>query len=556
MKKFYIFGLLIAFACTGENLNPRNPCIPMTFSDANPVQFWPIDCETWNESSPAGVHKYCFCQPFNCDDPIKIEFKDYNDDYILLGYDEEENEVLNKNFFGVVDPTSEGTPVYLPLSDFTNGDVSGAPGATAWTLGSSPSVTLSPVNTSKFLVGDIDAGDMPAGFYKISCTLSITSSLDDANSIFEPIAFLDGSDVQIAGHSLHNGYNEFTITLSDDVRKITFRFVTGSDGSGSVNVSTFSVIPLGAKSNYSATIHPTSDNVCDQKVILKIARLLILPELSEWENGESAGGPWTTGSNPSVTAVSVGYTDALTSFEPQIVTPGQYTFNFDIDLDIPAVPEELQIFVGLYNDAFSVGFTQQALSSGSTHVTGSVTVDVTGIPNNIRIQMFAGAGSYLVTLNLFELSDSYEYLQKSDCLDIKTSHAETLRIDYSNHTNYAGITYGTQTPDPSFMIRIPAVFFETRFPQEGEDFQTSSNQVIALNSQVKEQRLMSTDRMPAYMHRKILLILSHQFLYIDGQYWIKGSENYEKKEKSNKRDSLDMYSCWLTRADYVVRNIL
>lgn len=555
MKKCIILVLLLAFACIGEETKPtKQPCKSMNISDANPVQFWATDCETWNESNPPGVHHYCFCQPWQCSDPIKTEFIDYNDEYFLLGYNESEELVLTKQFNGIVDTNSEGATIYFSLSDFENEDVPGGPGI-AWTLGSAPNVALTPVNTSKRLALN-DIANLSAGTYKIRCNVTISSSIDEANSGFAPLSFLDASDVQIAEMSISNGDNEQVVTFTDDVDRMFFRFITGSDGTGSVTINSLTITELGAKSFYSYTLYPSTEGICDEQIRLEIARQLILPELSEWTNFPSGVGVWSTGTNPSVTTDSgTNYTDALRSESPQIITPGDYTFNFDLDISPAPGLNELQLFVGLYNDAFSVGFTQQPLPA-STDATGSITVNVTGIPNNIRIQLFGTNGPLTVTLNSFELSNSFEILGRSDCVDIKTAQAETLLIDYSNHTNYAGIEYGDQSPDPTFSIRIPAVFFETRFPQEGEDFQTSSNQIIALNSQVKEQRLLSTDRMPIYMHRKMALILNHQFLYIDGKYWIKGSENYEKKEKSNKRDSLDMYTCWLTRQDYVVRNIL
>lgn len=49
----------------------------MTISDSNPVQFWLIDEETFNEKEVCGlIRQECFCQPFQCDDDIKIQFQD------------------------------------------------------------------------------------------------------------------------------------------------------------------------------------------------------------------------------------------------------------------------------------------------------------------------------------------------------------------------------------------------------------------------------------------------------------------------------------------------
>lgn len=51
----------------------------MTISDSIPVQFWPIDEETFNETDVCGLVKQdCFCQPFQCSDSIIVQFQDDN----------------------------------------------------------------------------------------------------------------------------------------------------------------------------------------------------------------------------------------------------------------------------------------------------------------------------------------------------------------------------------------------------------------------------------------------------------------------------------------------
>lgn len=47
----------------------------MIFSDANPVQFWCTGTDTFNETEPEGVFRKCFCQPYECEDEITIQFK-------------------------------------------------------------------------------------------------------------------------------------------------------------------------------------------------------------------------------------------------------------------------------------------------------------------------------------------------------------------------------------------------------------------------------------------------------------------------------------------------
>lgn len=96
-KIIFIFALLFL---TEENVK-ADLCYFMVSSDAQPVQFWPIECNTYNEQESAGVHHKCFCQPWQCDDEIKIQFTetsdsspDTPDEFELSVRDESGNEIL------------------------------------------------------------------------------------------------------------------------------------------------------------------------------------------------------------------------------------------------------------------------------------------------------------------------------------------------------------------------------------------------------------------------------------------------------------------------------
>jgi hypothetical protein len=142
----------------------------------------------------------------------------------------------------------------------------------------------------------------------------------------------------------------------------------------------------------------------------------------------------------------------------------------------------------------------------------------------------------------------------SDGLDIRTSHAETVLLTYTNHSNFAGIFYASVSPDQEFNIRIGATFFKKRMPQERESLQLSNNRMLSLYTQIKVQRYLITEPMPFYMQFKMGLVLSHQSVYIDQQYWV-AEENYEVME-TDRLSSLEKYNIWLTQKDQVVRNIL
>lgn len=156
-----------------------------------------------------------------------------------------------------------------------------------------------------------------------------------------------------------------------------------------------------------------------------------------------------------------------------------------------------------------------------------------------------------IQLKIFRGSNE---LYKSDCLNISASHPETVEITYSNDRNFASLNYTLVTPDPEFSIRVPATFFHERFPEENEVIQLSNSRFIQLNSQVMAQRLLELAPMPYYMHRKLKLILKHQFVTIDFQDWVQ-SENYELVE-SNRRNPLKQAKVWLNEKDYILRNVL
>lgn len=150
----------------------------MIRSDAVPIQMWLTDCETYNESAPYGINPRCFCGMFECDDEVKDQFQDeQGQNFVLLIYDDEESlldsipyEETSPGVYFLSFIPSDNTPgicdknikvqirkeagsqgIELPaLSDW----LTGGPGDTAWTLGSSPTITLTSGNESEYLYVD------------------------------------------------------------------------------------------------------------------------------------------------------------------------------------------------------------------------------------------------------------------------------------------------------------------------------------------------------------------------------------------------------------------
>lgn len=77
MKKLVIFVVFL-IGCSEEHETVKKICSPfrMTISDAIPVQFWVNGVETYNQKEVCGITPACFCQPFNCDDEIRIQITD------------------------------------------------------------------------------------------------------------------------------------------------------------------------------------------------------------------------------------------------------------------------------------------------------------------------------------------------------------------------------------------------------------------------------------------------------------------------------------------------
>lgn len=118
MYNCLIFYILAALFQREENVR-IDLCYFMVFSNAQPVQFWLSDCNTYNENQSDGVHHKCFCQPWECDDEIKIQFTedsdsspDTPDDFVLSVRNEGASELLNIPF----DVVDVGTKFVYSLS--------------------------------------------------------------------------------------------------------------------------------------------------------------------------------------------------------------------------------------------------------------------------------------------------------------------------------------------------------------------------------------------------------------------------------------------------------
>jgi len=157
-------------------------------------------------------------------------------------------------------------------------------------------------------------------------------------------------------------------------------------------------------------------------------------------------------------------------------------------------------------------------------------------------------------------TETYEYetvrteLAKSDCISIKESHPCTTLVNYSNNSNFDGIVYADQSPNLDFNLRIPAIFFEEQNTKESEDIELSSDEIVRLYDKIEEKRELRVGFMPHYMHRKLLLSLSHDFVIIDDKDWLLRDEY--KKNEGNRHYPLRTATVLLTDKNFIKENQL
>lgn len=410
-----IFPLIL-----GETSSKNFLFSPMEISDALPVQFWLEGCATYNQHIADGVHHKCFCAPWECDDNIKVQFKDTpSQNYSLLVVDEDE-----------------------------------------------------------VILSEIDIEETSVGVYEIN------------------------------------------------------------------------YVPSSA-----------SPEVCDQQIRLKIRKEagvqgVVLPALNTWANDGGAGGPWATGAAPSVTVPAGGPQSEYLWVDYAFIVGVEYSvqINYTSSASTLSAQIEVVIFDGSFVAQFDNGIEVMPLGAASTTpIVFTATVDTTRIGVRITPDSFS---SVTVTINSTEATRSLgseEIVAKTDCLDIREDHPNTILLTYSNNRNFAGLVYENISPENEFQIRIPAIFFHQKFPEEDEVMELSSS-LLTLNGTLRKQRLLDTDYAPYYFHEKLKLILKHQLLTIFSRLWVK-QENYEIVE-GDRKWPMKKAKVWLSERNFVHRNIL
>lgn len=251
-----IFALSMFLACQEETISNVRQCGRMTISDALPVQFWLTECETFNEYEAQGVHHVCWCQPWNCDDEIVVQFQDEAaQEFFLTALSSEEVVIFSQQFSEIQSgvyqlsfiPQDEDIcdeQIRLLINSDANAQKVVAPSAWtelggAWTTKTATQFTLvdavyppGPVDSYQEL--DLEVGD------KISFDITVTLS-GTITGIFYAFVLTDESlnacslSVQ---QSLVSGTNTYTVTLTATQEATRIQITVGAiGGSGTTDLT-------------------------------------------------------------------------------------------------------------------------------------------------------------------------------------------------------------------------------------------------------------------------------------------------------------------------------
>lgn len=301
-----------------------------------------------------------------------------------------------------------------------------------------------------------------------------------------------------------------------------------------------------------------SPDVCDELIYLQIKRDqglqgFTLPPLSDYVNAGGSGDPWTLGSSPSI-VTTLGGTNTERLYVPYAFIPG---VTYTINVVFSNTQNTVGIFtVGVMNDSNLSQFNETT-SGGNTGLNQAEPFVFTATSDTTRlyvdVNFFGNNTTTIVSISGVRTVGDSQVMAKTDLLNVQRDHDDTILLTYTNHRNFAGLVYAGISPQTEFQIRIPAIFFHQRFPEEDEVAELST-ELITLNGTVRKQRQLTTDYLPYYFHEKLKLILKHQSISILNREWVK-QEAYEIVE-GQKRFPLKVANCWLSEKEFVHRNVL
>jgi hypothetical protein len=555
----------------------------MRFSDALPIQLWTADETVYNELHTDGIEDdYYFAQVWGVSDYVVVQFvNDSGKTYEIRIFDVKETllativpteavrtsdsvytSVFTFETYGISDKCvrikifdtttedieyalytfssldgweNEGTdptaPTLGPLTGFTD---LGSPSGASWFLigSSSPRVSISDGQGSHYLVEDFNALSGFTYDFSYDFIWSTTGMTNNAD-VTVYVELLDSSNTVRAtfsrnvspglGSTAVHIVGSIPLTPTADCTKIGIR-ATNNTGNGinkDLQIQSFSFTGWnGAISDWSSVLgkaHIQTNAFGASDLVLNTATLPPRESLIEFDY--------------TITDVSGITVTFYIKDEDDNALLSQVLDNDETSIQIPITDS------AIWANAVKFLFTITA----STFVGGDI-VDI----DNFRIH-YEG-----LTYN--------DAVLKSDCLSIEENPKNTVLIKYSSVKNFAGLVYEDLVDDEVIEcnLRVRGIFYHEKQGVEQKDIDLSNSKTINTASSLKIQKKLLIEDCPHYMHRKIQLALQHAvsgYVKINEVMWTI-SDTYEDFGTRPESYPMKAASVWLTRKNYVIRNVI
>lgn len=586
MKKaiFVIWSLLL----TWEITYCRDKVI---ISSSNPVQFWAIDENTYNETAVCSIEPVFWCQPFEGSDEIRIQF--LGDEYFtynLIVYDDQDLELQRMPFGEIGDdifeldfliddlgiiinpPTSWGDEDFFGLLHFTKD-------STSFSKNASGSVFQS-LGTTRALPRTIAQGVTVT----IPLTIVVTGAFNPG-IFYVTVRFYNGnpapSGIPCDNAFSHSGltpgtYNDTIVFTMTNAPATYIEILCGipttpSSGSISIMIGDIPLCQFTDEINLKIEETETFDNYSFDAGTLLPWHMVADGNVGSWniDSGtNSARMPINFGGVGGSSRLTV----ALRHPYPQVTATAK-KFSYQIVAGAQSVIagswNNSELYAVYYLNGIEVGsellytFAASSDSGIQSFTTAVSNFDEIGFRIKYKYNQTVGfSGAWTVEIRSFFPSDvagtglllNSGITHKSDCISIKAGQTCTELITYSNSNPFDDISYPEISPSSVFALRVPAVFFEEEFPDVYESIDLSNSEIVQLSSEVRHKKLLDVGWMPFYMIEKLQLVLAHDNVSIQGKNWIKADGM--TKIQGNKRYPLRKTQFLLTDKDFIKRNVL
>lgn len=547
----------------------------MTISNANPVQFWLPDEDTYNETEVCSIQPVFWCQPFKADDEITTQVEDAPVSRALI---------KNPTFDGDIDWWDGAYAIAGSNAAQTWGYDAGSGGALvsvaannintrglkqsitrttndqySWHLTGSITCSSYPVNVTLvihcFRVDGFQLQVVTANVMSANGSFNVSGSFAQPDLSFIVIRFVQATPSVIATASLIVTEASFTgliyrslsmAILSDDTFLTSDAFANLGNG---IFQESFVPSELGI--------------TCQEITLLIVDGLLAGTVLDAVDFTDMGGGllAWVKSTHTLSKAAS-GVFQSLGAIQPISIPAGTVITPFTVHAEIVGSFNPGIFYVDfILRDSFGSQIAVVA-NTGLTPGSYDWVIDLGTISADaVTLEVLGGipttptSGSITITIpDAILYLPALAILAKSGCIDINEFQSCTELIQYSNSGPFDDINFNPASPSLDFFLRVPAIFFEEEFPDEYESIDLSNSEIVQLSSEVKHKKLLDVGWMPFYMIEKLQLVLSNDSLIIQGKNWIKGDGM--TKIQGNKRYPLRKTQFLLTDKDFIKRNVL